>query len=344
MAGSGGASMTEVIGASSGAPSIRRPGFISVVVPVRDEVGAIAEVHREITTALHDRPHEIVIVDDGSSDGTAEVLASLRPAVIVTLARGFGQTSALDAGIRVASGEIIVTLDGDGQNDPADIPMLVDVLAEGWDVVSGWRRRRQDPAMKRLSSRAAGVVRRALIDDGIHDSGCTLKAYRADCFDDLDLYGELHRFIPGILVWQGRRVTEREVAHRPRTTGRTKYDWRRGVKGFLDMLSVWFWRKYAQRPQHLFGGLGLLMLLAGFVLTGSLATLRLLGVIRLANSVLPLAGFFLLMSGTLLLIFGLVTDVLFRTHHRVHGVRPYFVRSISVQGPTEAVPRAAEPS
>ncbi len=308
--------------------------MISVVIPVHDEVGAIGALHRETRSVLRDletrtgRSSEIIIVDDGSQDGTDEVLRTLDGVTVVTLGRNFGQTSALDAGIRVAQGEVIVTMDGDGQNDPADIPALVARLDDGWDVVSGWRQDRRDPLGKRVASRLARVVRRRLIDDGIHDSGCTLKAYRAECFAGLDLYGELHRFIPGMLVWQGRRVTELPVNHRPRMTGRTNYGWRRGIKGLLDMVAVWFWRKYAQRPQHLFGGLGLLFLVAGGTLLAMLAVLRITGAIQLADSVLPLAGFFLLLTGVQLLAFGLVSDVLFRTHHRVHRTPPYTVREV----------------
>jgi glycosyltransferase involved in cell wall biosynthesis len=311
---------------------------ISVVIPVHDELGAIGNVFAETMAVLGaleartGRTSEIIIVDDGSRDGTAELLRSLDGAVVVTLGRNFGQTSALDAGIRVAGGDVIVTMDGDGQNDPADIPALVAKLDEGWDVVSGWRRERRDPLGKRIASRLARIVRRWLIDDGIHDSGCTLKAYRAECFDGLELYGELHRFIPGMLVWQGWRVTEMPVNHRPRMTGRTNYGWRRGVKGLLDMLAVWFWRKYAQRPQHLFGGLGLLFLLGGGGLLGLLAVLRIAGTVQLADSVLPLAGFFLLLTGVQLLAFGLVSDVLFRTHHRVQQSPPYTVRDIRRPG------------
>ncbi len=311
--------------------SERVDGLVSVVIPVHDEVGAIGEVHREVREALAGIDHEIVIVDDGSRDGTDEVLRRL-DAVVVTLARNFGQTSAIAAGIAEARGSIIVTMDGDGQNDSADIPRLLATLEEGWDVVSGWRKDRKDPLGKRLASRAARWLRRRLINEGIHDSGCTLKAYRADCFDDLELYGELHRFIPGMLLWSGRRITELEVNHRPRTTGRTKYGWKRGIKGLLDMLAVWFWRKFAQRPQHLFGGLGLLFLVAGLALTGTLAVLRALGLIQLSTSVLPLGGFFLLLTGIQLLAFGLVSDVLFRTHHQVRGNPPYVVRSVERRG------------
>lgn len=306
----------------------RVEGLVSVIIPVHDEVGAIEDLHWETVRALEGIDHEIVIVDDASSDGTAEILARLDGAAIVTLARNYGQTSAIAAGVEAARGSVIVTMDGDGQNDPADIPRLLAVLEDGWDVVSGWRRTRRDPLGKRLASRAAHRLRQRLIEDGIHDSGCTLKAYRADCFDDLELYGELHRFIPGMLLWSGRRITEIEVNHRPRTTGRTKYGWKRGMKGLLDMVAVWFWRKYAQRPQHLFGGLGLVFLTAGILLTGSLAVLRALRLIQLSTSVLPLGGFFLLLTGVQLLALGLVSDVLFRTHHRVQGRPVYTVREV----------------
>lgn len=309
-------------------PEFNRTGtLVSVVIPVHNEFGAVGALHRETREALDGINHEIVIVDDGSTDGTAAILAGL-DAVVVTLARNYGQTSAIAAGVAASRGAIIVTIDGDGQNDPADIPRLVQMLDEGWDVVAGWRKHRKDPPGKRLASRAARTLRNLLINDGIHDSGCTLKAYRADCFEDLELYGELHRFIPGMLLWSGRRITEIEVNHRPRTTGRTKYGWKRGIKGALDMIAVWFWRKFAQRPQHLFGGIGLLLLASGLVLTGTLAVLRAVGRIQLSTSILPLGGFFLILTGVQLLAFGLVSDVLFRTHHRVQGRPPYRVQSI----------------
>jgi len=309
------------------ADDARVEGLVSVVIPVHDEIGAIGELHKELKDVLLGTEHEIVIVDDGSRDGTSEVLLEL-DAVVVTLARNYGQTSAIAAGVAESRGSIIVTMDGDGQNDPADIPGLLEALEEGWDVVAGWRKTRKDPLGKRLASRLAASLRRRLINDGVHDSGCTLRAYRASCFDDLELYGELHRFIPGLLLWSGFAVTEIEVNHRPRTTGRTKYGWKRGVKGVLDMLAVWFWRKFAQRPQHLFGGIGLAFLTAGVALTVALAALRALGRIQLASSILPLGGFFLLLVGIQLLAFGLVSDVLFRTHHQVRGVPPYAVRSV----------------
>lgn len=310
---------------------VRVNGRVSVVIPVHDEVGAIGSLHEEIVRELRATDSEIIIVDDGSNDGTAEALTGMA-AVVVTLARNYGQSSAIAAGVAVASGSIIVTMDGDGQNDPADIPRLLAVLEDDWDVVSGWRKHRRDPLGKRLASRMARALRRRLINDGIHDSGCTLKAYRAECFDNLELYGERHRFIPGMLLWGGRRITELEVNHRPRTTGRTKYGWKRGIKGVLDMLAIWFWHKFAQRPQHLFGGLGLLFLTVGLALVGSLAVLRASGRIQLASSILPLGGFFLLLAGIQLLAFGLVSDVLFRTHHHVRGVSPYVVRSVARRG------------
>ena len=305
----------------------RVEGLVSIVVPVHDEVGAIGDLHKELKEALRGIEHEIVIVDDGSRDGTGKILRDL-DAVVVTLARNYGQTSAIAAGVAQARGSIIVTLDGDGQNDPADIPRLLRTLEKGWDVVAGWRKDRKDPFGKRFASQVARALRRRLINDGVHDSGCTLRAYRASCFDDLELYGELHRFIPGLLLWSGFTVTEIEVNHRPRTTGRTKYGWKRGIKGLLDMLAVWFWRKFAQRPQHLFGGIGLVFLTAGVLLTATLAALRALGRIQLASSILPLGGFFLLLVGIQLLAFGLVSDVLFRTHHQVRGIPPYVVRSV----------------
>lgn len=158
--------------------------------------------------------------------------------------KNFGQSAAFDAGFKRATGDIVITMDGDLQNDPADIPLLLAKLDEGYDVVSGWRVKRQDSLSKKIFSRGANMLRTILIHDNIHDSGCSLKAFRRECFEDFDLFGEMHRFIPALLEIKGFRVAEVPVSHHPRVHGVTKYNWKRSVKGFVDMLAVWFWRKY----------------------------------------------------------------------------------------------------
>ena len=226
---------------------------VSIVVPVLNEEGNVAELHREIKEVC-EREHydyEIIFINDGSSDRTDEICRTLVPLKYICFQKNFGQTAAMDAGIKAAKKEFIVTMDGDRQNDPNDIPMMLDYLVEKkLDVVSGWRKQRHDNFMKRFISRGANLLRYLLVHDGIHDSGCSLKAYRRSCFKGMNLFGEQHRFIPALLKIKGYTVGEVVVNHRARTAGKTKYTWSRTIKGFVDMVSVWFWKKFASRPLH----------------------------------------------------------------------------------------------
>lgn len=289
----------------------------SVIVPVYNEAGAVTSLHGEIVQVMNSlsEPYEIIFIDDGSRDGTFEKLNSLSPIKIIKFRKNFGQTSALDAGFKEAQGEIFISMDGDGQNDPADIPKLLEKLDEGYDIVSGWRIDRKDASSKKFISKGADFLRKFFINDGIHDSGCTLKAYRRECFSDLNLYGEMHRFIPGILKWQGFKSSEVKVNHRARTTGKTKYNWERILKGFIDMISVWFWRKYSGRPLHLFGGLGIIIGGSGFILGIYLACLRYFGRISLQNRIWPLVAVFMVLAGVQLFISGLLADISIKTYY-----------------------------
>lgn len=289
----------------------------SVIVPAYNEEEAAAPLHAEIKSVMErlGQPYEIIFVDDGSTDATFERLSALSPIKIIRFRKNFGQTAALDAGFKNAVGEIFITLDGDGQNDPADIPKLLEKMNEGYDLVSGWRKNRKDDFSKRFISRSANFLRRFLVADHIKDSGCTLKTYHRECFDDLDLFGEIHRFIPAMLKWKGFTIGEVEVNHRFRTAGKTKYNWKRMVKGFADMVSVWFWRKYSGRPLHLFGGLGILFGGAGFVLGLALAILRIFKLISLQNSIWPLVSVFLVLAGIQLFISGLLADIAIKTYY-----------------------------
>jgi glycosyltransferase involved in cell wall biosynthesis len=239
--------------------------YVSVVVPVYNEEGNVVELHRRIREACGKigRPFEIILVDDGSTDKTAELCRGLSPLTLIEFRRNFGQTAAFDAGIKRATGDIVITMDGDLQNDPADITLLLEEMGKGYDIVSGWRHKRKDTLMKRFFSRGANLLRKGLVKDGIHDSGCSLKAYRRECFDGVDLFGEMHRFMPALLQLDGFRVSEVKVSHHPRIHGVTKYNWKRAIKGFVDMLFIWFWRKYSHRAIHLFGGTGLVLGLVG---------------------------------------------------------------------------------
>jgi glycosyltransferase involved in cell wall biosynthesis len=312
------------------------PRRVSVVVPAKDEAENLPELHREIREVCDREGYvcEVVIVDDGSHDRTREAVSGLEGVVYIRFRRNFGQTAALDAGIKQARYPYIITMDGDRQNDPADIPRLIEHLEKhGLDVVSGWRRKRKDPLGKKLSSLAARRLRRILINDGIHDSGCTLKVYRAECFEGIHLYGEMHRFIPAVLKIKGFRVGEIEVNHRPRMAGRTKYSWKRGVKGGIDMVSMWFWNKYAVRPLHLLGGLGLLSFVLGVIVSAIGIYLYIIGDPTFKN-VLPVLAVFLFLSSVQLFVFGLIGDMLAKQYFATSGDRSYSVAEIRT---TEAV-------
>jgi len=306
------------------------PNSISIVVPVYNEEGAVGDLFIEIKEVLEglNNAFEIIFVNDGSTDNTLNELKKLSPIRIINFSRNFGQTAALDAGIKKAKGQVIITMDGDGQNDPADIPSLLGRLGKGYDMVSGWRWSRNDPLAKRLSSRIASSLGSIFIKDKIHDSGCTLKAYRSYCFENLDLQGEIHRFIPALLRWQGFSIGEIKVNHRSRKTGKTKYSFVRIIKGGLDMLSLWFWSKYSSRPLHLFGTVGLIISAFGLLLISVLFVFRIFELISLSNSVLPLTGFFLIMTGIQLFVFGLLADISLKNYYKVHKKYPYRIKEI----------------
>lgn len=291
---------------------------ISVVVPVYNEEGNVEKLHKEIRKVCDQNgyQYEIIFINDGSSDRTDEICRTLQPLKYISLRRNFGQTAAMDAGIKAAQYEYIVTMDGDGQNDPADIPAMLDKLEKDeLDVVSGWRKNRKDTFLKRFISRGANILRKILVHDGIHDSGCSLKVYRKECFTHVDLYGEQHRFIPAILKIKGFRIGEVVVHHRPRTQGKTKYNWKRTVKGFADMISVWFWNKYAVRPLHLLGGMGLLFLMAGGGCGMWSVVIYLQGYKMSDNIIPPLLTIFFIIIGLLMFIFGLMSEILIKIYY-----------------------------
>ena len=290
--------------------------MVSVVVPVYNEELNVAALHEEILGVCRREGYdfEIIFVDDGSSDDTVDVLRTLSPVKVVSLRRNFGQTAAMDAGIKAARYDLVVTMDGDRQNDPNDIPKLIDHLyANKLDVVSGWRKDRKDPFAKNFVSRGANLLRKFLINDGIHDSGCSLKVYKRDAFVGLTLYGEMHRFIPAILKIKGYRVGEAVVNHRARIAGETKYNYRRTLKGLIDMTSVWFWNKYAVRPLHLLGGIGLLFMLMGTV-AGIFAVNEVLRGKAVNDSGWSLLTTFLFLSGLQLFVAGLLSDIAIKTY------------------------------
>ena len=308
-------------------------GMYSIVVPVYNEAGNLKQLHKRLLDVMSavDGSYELIFVDDGSTDDTVNVLAELQPLTVIRLRKNFGQTAALDAGIKHASGDHIITLDADLQNPPEEIPKLIAALKDqNVDVISGWRKNRKDTLLKRFVSRGANGLRKLFIDDQIHDSGCTLKIYKAECFAEIDLHGEIHRFIPGILKWQGFSVGEIAVQHDLRTSGTSKYNWRRIVKGFIDMVGVWFWRKYSSRPLHLFGGSGIAISFIGFVLLIWLAVARLFYSYPLSTSIWPMIAVLCILMGVQLFISGLLAEVMIKNYYR-NGRQPYSIRRIIKQ-------------
>lgn len=304
--------------------------YISVVVPLYNEEGNVKELHKRIINALQPlgKTYEVIFIDDGSTDGTAKDCEGLTPLKLIRFRKNYGQTAGFDVGIKEAKGEIIVTMDGDLQNDPKDIKLLLSEMEKGYDAVSGWRFARKDTLMKRFFSRGANMLRKFLVHDNIHDSGCSLKAYRKECFNDVDLFGEMHRFIPAILQLEGYKVGEVKVNHHPRVFGKTKYNWRRAVKGFVDMISIWFWRKYSNRPVHLFGGGGILFSLIGFGILAWMMVEKIFFGSSLSERIWPLIGVFFIVVGIQLFVSGLMADILVKNYYKSHGRMNYSIREI----------------
>ncbi len=312
----------------------RRPR-ISVVVPVYNEEANVEELHARLCAVLGDEA-EVVFVDDGSTDGTFRVLADLAaldPRVrVVRFRRNFGQTAALAAGFDYARGDVIVTLDGDLQNDPDDIGKML-ALAKDHDVVSGWRHPRQDPFLsRRLPSLVANWLISKVTGVRLHDYGCTLKAYRREVIQHLRLYGEMHRFIPAIASWMGISLAEVQTHHRPRRFGRSKYGVVRTLRVFLDLITVKFLLSFWTKPIQVFGLWGLLMTAAGGGITAYLAALKLLGGHEIGGRPLLLLGVLLLLLGVHAIGMGLLGEMLARVYHESQGKPIYMVKQVLQRG------------
>jgi len=308
------------------------PPDLSVLVPFYDEEGNVDAVYRELLAALDPlgRTFELVFVNDGSRDGTATALNALAaedPRVkVVHFIRNYGQTAATMAAIDHASGEILIGLDGDGQNDPADIPRLLDKLDEGYDVVSGWRRDRKDRTLSRkIPSRVANRLISRVSGVRLHDYGCSLKAYRRDVIKNVQLYGDMHRFIPIYTSWMGGRVTELEVNHRPRTRGQSKYGINRVFKVLLDLMLVRFFDRYLTRPIHFFFGVGLLSMFLGIAAGLWAIWLKVVDGVSFIETPLPLLVVLLATLGTILILMGILAELVVRTYYEAQGKTTYIV-------------------
>ncbi len=326
--------LSELIGGQNGANKAVVPD-ISVVAPVYNEVESIPHLLDAIalTFTESELSYEIILVDDGSTDGSAQFLkeqAEIRNDLkAIILRRNYGQTAAMAAGFNYARGKKIVTLDADLQNDPADIPMLLAKLDEGYDMVSGWRQNRQDKALTRLlPSKIANWLIRRVTEVRIHDYGCSLKVYRAELVADMNLYGELHRFLPALAYIEGARITEMPVRHHARRFGSSKYGLSRTFRVMMDLLTIVFMKKFLTRPMHVFGLLGLISMLSGGAISIYLTFVKLAFQEDIGNRPLLILAVLLLVTGVQLFSFGLLAELLMRTYHESQGRPIYRVREI----------------
>jgi glycosyltransferase involved in cell wall biosynthesis len=305
---------------------------LSIVVPVHDEEDNVAPLYEQLSTALRalGRSYEIIVVDDGSRDDTYQRLAQLADAddtfKLIKLRRNFGQTAAMAAGFDHAAGDIVIPIDGDLQNDPADISRLLDKLDEGYDIVSGWRQDRQDSAVRRLPSRIANWLIGRVTGVRLHDYGCTLKAYRADVVRETRLYGEMHRFLPALAHQAGARITELPVEHHPRAAGRSKYGLGRTLKVLLDLMTVKFLSVWSTKPSYVFGGSGIVLCFFGGAFVLWTAYERVINGVYVYRQPSLLVGVFLLTIGLNLLLLGLLAELIVRTYHESQSKPIYLVR------------------
>jgi glycosyltransferase involved in cell wall biosynthesis len=317
---------------------------ISVVVPMRNESPNVQQLYRELTDTLEafGRPYEIVAIDDGSTDNTFELLAALQERDarlrVIRFRRNFGQTAAFAAGFAHARGRFIVTSDGDLQNDPADIPAMVEIAGRGdTDIVAGWRKDRKDPFLnRRLPSMIANWVISTATGVKLHDYGCSLKVFRAEIVKPMKLYGEMHRFLPAIASEMGVTIEEKVVNHRPRVHGSSKYGISRTVRVILDLLTVKFLISYSTRPLQIFGLLGMSMGLLGAAVCTWLAYLKFFGHEGIGARPLLLFGILLIFTGVQLVTLGLLAEMQARTYHESQDKPIYVIREIREAAPARA--------
>jgi len=307
----------------------------SVVVPVFNEEGNTTRLDSEIKAVMEKlkKNYEVIYIDDGSTDGTFEELKKLKKVKIIQMNKNYGQATALDAGFKASRGKIVISMDGDLQNDPKDIPKLLNKLEEDdLDVVAGWRKHRKDKSGIKILTLIGRSMRRRLISDKVHDTGCTLRVYKRSAVKNLDIGGEMHRYILALLRWKGFKIGEVVVSHRPREIGETKYGYDKAVKGFIDLLYIWFIDKYSQRPIHMFGSAGLMAFAMGILIEGYMFYEKITqGIDVSANAWFPL-GFYFILGGLIAFSFGVVIDLLMKIHMNVSPYeKRYNVREIVVR-------------
>lgn len=308
---------------------------VSIVVPIYNEKDNIEPLIDQIEHALNATglTYEAILIDDGSTDQSAELLQQLQPdkpwLKIILFRRNFGQTAAMAAGFDHARGDIVIPLDGDLQNDPADIPRLIDKLNQGYDVVSGWRQKRQDKFITRkIPSWIANRLIGKITGVHLHDYGCSLKAYRKEVIQHMNLYGDMHRFIPAVAQWYGASVTEMPVNHRPRTRGKTKYGLNRTFKVILDLLTIKFLGSFSTRPLHVFGGMGLVAIVSSFISAAIAIFQKFYSHLNLNRNPLILLTILLMLAGLQFILMGLLAEMLARTYHESQKKPIYIIRKI----------------
>jgi len=309
---------------------------ISLVIPVYNEEENLKLLYQKLKETLEPlgKEHEIIFVDDGSQDNSPKILDQLArkdPHVkVIHFRRNFGQTAALAAGFDLAQGEIVVTLDADLQNDPADIPKLLGKMEEGYDVVSGWRKDRKDPYLSRiLPSTMANWLISKVTGVKLHDYGCTLKAYRQEVVKELNLYGELHRFLPALASWMGVRIAEIPVTHHPRRFGKSKYGISRTFRVILDLILVQFLLRYSTRPIRIFGGAGLISFVLGLLLGCYLSIIKILFRHPIGNRPLLILSVLLIILGIQLLSLGILGEFLTRIYYEAQNKKPYVIKYVT---------------
>lgn len=305
----------------------------SIFTPIYNESGNIANLYKQVKEVMDKlgEKWEFIMINDGSTDTSLKEMLSIKSKnlKIINLKKNYGQSIAMDAGFRESKGEIIISLDADLQNDPRDIPRLLKKLEiENLDIVAGWRYKRKDPIWMLIITKTAKFLRSFFANDGVHDSGCTLRVYRSYYVKDLELWGEMHRYIIALLRWQGAKIGELKVNHRPRIKGVSKYNWKKSFKGLVDLFYIWFWKKFSARPLHLFGVSGMLISFLGILTTLWTIKLKIINGVSLSDSVWFMMSGFLILIGIQFFIFGIILDLIIRNYYNTAREKRYDIKEI----------------
>lgn len=306
---------------------------LSIVIPVYNEEENIKKLHQELADVLGKLggEYEVIWVNDGSKDASLSVLQTLAKAdahtKVLNFVYNFGQTAAMSAGIKYATGDIIIPMDADLQNDPTDIPQFLAKIEEGYDVVSGWRKNRKDAfIMRKIPSWIANSIIRKITGVNIHDYGCSMKAYKRDLLQGINLYGEMHRFIPAYISWHGGKVTEIVVHHRARIHGETKYGISRTFRVILDLILIKFLSKYMNRPIHFFGGMGFIAVFLGFVAAATAIVFKVIHYKTIIETPIPIFSALLIIVGVQLIVMGIIAEMLMRVYYESQKKDPYIIK------------------